>query len=201
MPDGPIVGVILAAGMSRRLGRPKQLVELDGVPLVRIVASTALGSSLDRVVVVTGHGAGAIEGALTGLAVTVVRNPDYERGQASSLHTGIQAAMVLGADAVVVLLADQPGISRKAIDRLIEARREAGAWVGMASYGEERGHPVLFGAELFAELGEISGDQGGRDVIKRHREHVVTVDGGSSRVPMDVDTEADIEALRGDRSS
>ncbi len=198
MPDRPIVGLVLAAGMSRRLGRPKQLVEIDGVPLVQIVASTAIESKLDEVVIVTGHEALAIEQAVSGLAVSVRWNADYGTGQASSLKAGVQAARGLRADAVVVLLADQPGITVDAIDRLIEARRESGAWIGMASYGDERGHPVMFGRELFAELDEISGDQGGREVIKRHPERVVLVDGGSDCVPMDVDTEADVEALGGE---
>jgi molybdenum cofactor cytidylyltransferase len=195
MPSGPIVGVVLAAGMSRRLGRPKQLVEIDGVPLVRIVATTCLQSSLDHVVVVTGHESDAIAGALRDLPVRTVWNADYESGQASSLKTGLRSAIESGADAVVVVLADQPGVSSETIDRLLNARRDSGAWIGMAMYGEERGHPVLFGSESFVELDKISGDQGGREVIKRHRDRVVLVDGGREQVPMDVDTEDDVVAL------
>jgi molybdenum cofactor cytidylyltransferase len=181
--------------MSRRLGRPKQLVEIDGVPLVRIVATTCLQSSLDHVVVVTGHESDAIAGALRDLPVRTVWNADYESGQASSLKTGLRSAIEIGADAVVVVLADQPGVSSETINRLVNARRDSGEWIGMATYGEDRGHPVLFGSELFVELDEISGDQGGREVFKRHRDRVVLVDGGSEQVPMDVDTEADVVAL------
>jgi molybdenum cofactor cytidylyltransferase len=195
MPSGPIVGIVLAAGMSRRLGRPKQLVEIDSVPLVRIVASTCLQSSLDDVVVVTGHASEAIGGTLDDLPVGIVHNADYESGQASSLKAGVRTAIELAADAVVVLLADQPGISSETIDRLIAERRDSGSWIGMVTYGEERGHPVLFGHEVFAELDGISGDQGGREVIQRHRDRVVLVDGGREQVPMDVDTEADVLAL------
>jgi molybdenum cofactor cytidylyltransferase len=195
MPSGPIVGIVLAAGMSRRLGRPKQLVEIDGVPLVRIVASTCLQSSLEDVVVVTGHESEAIAGTLDDHPVGIVHNADYESGQASSLKAGVRTAIELGADAVVVVLADQPGISSETIDRLIAARRDSGSWIGMATYGEQRGHPVLFGHEVFVELEGISGDQGGREVIKRYRQRVVLVDGGREQVPMDVDTEADVLAL------
>jgi CTP:molybdopterin cytidylyltransferase MocA len=134
-------------------------------------------------------------GALDDLRVRIVRNADYESGQASSLKAGVRTATELAADAVVVVLADQPGISSETIDRLIAARRDSGSWIGMATYGQERGHPVLFGHEVFAELEGISGDQGGKDVIKRHGQRVVLADGGREQVPMDVDTEADVLAL------
>ena len=185
---GPIHGIVLAAGMSRRLGRPKQLLDVGGKPLVRYVVERCLASRLDAVSVVVGHQAEDVQGALTSLDVRIVFNPAYESGQASSLVAGIDAVPD-GADAVVVALGDQPFIEPQVIDGLIDARRSHRASIAMARYGEERGHPVLFGHELFSELHDITGDQGGREVIRRHGAEVVLVPSRSSHIPLDVDTE------------
>ena len=193
---GPIVAVILAAGMSKRLGRPKQLLELNDVPLVRHVASRTLGAAVDHVVVVVGAESSRVRAALDGLDIAFVENPAYESGQASSLRAGM-AAVAADSDAIVVLLADQPGIDPVTIDRVIAARREQGAGIVMARYGEERGHPVLFGYEFFDELSRIEGDQGGREVIRAHAEALVLVPATSERVPADVDNEDAWSLVRG----
>jgi molybdenum cofactor cytidylyltransferase len=185
---GPIVAVILAAGMSKRLGRPKQLLELNGVPLVRHVATRVNSSTVDRVLVVTGAESSRVRAALAGLGTGFVVNPAYESGQASSLRAGL-AALPGDADAMVVLLADQPGIDPVTIDRVVAARRERGAGIVMAQYGEDRGHPVLFGREFFDELARIEGDQGGREVIRAHAGALVLVAATTDLVPDDVDTE------------
>jgi molybdenum cofactor cytidylyltransferase len=179
--------------MSTRLGQPKQLLELNGRPLIAHVCERCLASGLDRVIVVTGHRADEVRGALAGMAVEVVVNPDFQAGQATSLGAGLAAAG--DADAMVVCLGDQPGIDPAVIDRLIAARRR-GALLGMAQYGEHRGHPVLFGREVFPELATVTGDQGGRDVLRRHANQVVLVPGGADVIPADVDTAEDYVALR-----
>lgn len=189
-----INGIVLAAGMSRRLKRSKQLLDVGGKPLVRHVVERCLASRLEMVWVVVGHEADAVRDALAGLDVRIVVNPAYESGQASSLVTGLDAASD-GADAVVVALGDQPFIESRVIDKLIDARRDHRARIAMASYGGDRGHPVLFGHELFAELRGIEGDRGGREVIRRHRDEVALVPGGSAHVPLDVDTEEAYDRL------
>ncbi len=191
---GQIAGIVLAAGMSTRLGRPKQLVEIGGRPLVVHVVERCLASTLDLVVVVAGHEATAVKRALSGLAATIIDNPRYPEGQSTSLIAGLEA--VSGANAIVVVLGDQPGIQPQAIDRLVAVRREDDALLGMAAYGAERGHPVMFGCEVFDALRQLSGDMGGRDIIQRHRKQLVLVEGGSPTVPRDLDTEADFIALR-----
>lgn len=174
--------------MSRRLGRPKQLLDVGGKPLVRHAVERCLDSNLDGVWVIVGHEADAVRDAMAGLDVRLAFNPDYVSGQASSLVAGLDAAAD-GADAVVVTLGDQPFIEPTVIDGLIDVRRIERALIAMAGYGVERGHPVLFGHELFAELHGITGDHGGREVIRRYRDEVVLVPGGSVHVPLDVDTE------------
>lgn len=183
-----VVGIILAAGHSRRLGRPKQLLLLDGQSLVTHVADRAIASSLDEVNVVTGAHADAVGETLAGRNVRIIHNGSFEEGQGTSIAAGV-ASLGDEVDAAVILLSDQPGILPATIDRVIAARREHRAPVVMAQYGDERGHPVLFGRELFRDLRELEGDIGGRHIVRAHREQVVLVDGGTPVPPPDVDTE------------
>lgn len=188
-----IAGLVLAAGMSTRLGRPKQLLEIDGAPLVAHVVDRAVAGGLDPVIVVTGHDAPGVERALHTRDVVIVDNPAYASGQSTSLAAGVRA-LEPSVDAVVILLSDQPTIDPLVIESLVDARR-AGAPLAMAQYGTTPSHPVLFGRELFSDLLAIRGDEGARSVIRRHLAHLVLVDGGSSEPPPDVDTEDAYAAL------
>ncbi len=183
-----IVGIVLAAGMSRRLGRPKQLLMLNGTPLIAHVVDRALASTLDEVILITGAHGADVRAVIEGRKVLFVHNPDFEEGQGTSLAAGI-IALDADVDAAVVMLGDQPGISPEVIDRAIKARRESGAPVVMARYGNQRGHPVLFGGELFPELRNLDADAGGREIVRDHQDLVVLVDGGADAPPPDVDTE------------
>lgn len=195
-PGGPIEGIVLAAGMSRRLGRPKQLVEIEGKALIVHVVERALASGLDAVTVILGHEADRIRAAISNYDVSVRFNPDYTAGQSTSLITGVRA-LGAGTDAIVVLLADQPGIRVATIDALIERRRNRRSPIVMTAYGDVRSHPVLFGAETFAELRAITGDRGARDVIRSEENRVETVIDPRTSPPLDVDTdEAYAEMLR-----
>lgn len=190
-----VAAVVLAAGLSRRLGRPKQLLVLDGQPLVVHVVRRALAGEVNRVVVVTGAQDAEIREALDAFPVEIVFNPRFAEGQGTSLAMGI-AVLSEGVDAAVILLADQPGVRPGTIRAAVDARRKTGAPVVMAQYGRERGHPVLFGRETFPELLTLDADMGGREVVAAHRDAVVLVDGGSATPPPDVDTEEDWAALR-----
>ena len=191
---GPIAGVILSAGMSTRLGRPKQLLEVGGKALVAHVADAALESDLDEVIVVTGYRAGAIQAALGNRQLRHCLNRRFEEGQSTSLIAALNATTAL-TDAVVVLLSDQPTIEAEIIDRILAKRRTSGAPIVMASYGDTTSHPILFGSELFDEIRAIRGDRGARDVIRRHEQQVATVDGGAVEPPPDVDTEEAYRSL------
>ncbi|MDQ3541632.1 MAG: nucleotidyltransferase family protein [Chloroflexota bacterium] len=185
--SGSIEGIILAAGMSRRLGRPKQFLEIGGKPLLAHVIERALASLLDAVTVIVGHEAEATRAAIAHYDVAVKVNPDYAKGQSTSLIAGVNALRA-GADATVVLLGDQPGIRVATVDALIVRRRATRAPIVMTAYGDIRSHPVLFGAETFDELREISGDKGARDVIRSYGDRVNAVADGRTSPPADVDT-------------
>jgi molybdenum cofactor cytidylyltransferase len=193
-PRSGISGVILAAGRSSRLGRPKQLLDLLGEPLLRHVVRNSVASDLHDVVLVLGYQAAQIESAVGDWGQRVVLNPDYAEGQSTSLCVGL-GAIDPSAEAVVFLLGDQPQVGPGIIDALIDQFRESGAPIVMPTYGGIAANPVLFAAELFPDLARITGDEGARSVVARNRERVATVAVGDGPPPRDVDTEADYQAL------
>ena len=189
-----ISGIVLAAGRSSRLGRPKQLLPLGGFPLLTHVLRNAAASKLDEVVLVLGHEAARIGSAVGDWGQRVVVNPDYAAGQSTSLRAGL-AAVDPTADAALILLGDQPQVGPAIIDALIAAYRASGGAIVVPSYGGSQGPPVLFDRTLFPELAAVTGDEGARGVVRARAAEVVAVPVGDGPPPRDVDTEEDYAAL------
>ena len=198
-----IAAVVLAAGGSTRLGRPKQVLPLAGRPVLAHVLEAAAASPVDEVVVVLGHAARQVLTALsTGLAdrpsgspaVRFALNPWWSLGQSTSLRAGLLAASP-DAEACVVLLGDQPGVRREAIARVVEAWREGAGPVVQASYSGRPAHPTLVARPVWPHLDEVRGDEGARAILSLHPEwrHLVEVGGDP---PGDIDTEADYARVR-----
>jgi molybdenum cofactor cytidylyltransferase len=190
-----IAALLLAAGSSRRMGRPKLLLELGGQTLIRRAVEQAKASKVDEVVVVVGPMRAEIEEQLAITGVRIVENPEHLSGMASSLRAGLRA---LGQDveAGVVLLGDQPFQDASVIDRLIEVYRATGRPIVVPVYGGQRGNPVLFDRSLFGELVLQQGDQGGREVIAADTRRVATVAFDSQQAQQDLDTWEDYLAAR-----
>jgi molybdenum cofactor cytidylyltransferase len=185
-----ITGVILAAGTSSRLGRPKQLLDLGGRTVLQRVLDAALAASLDEVVVVLGHGAGEIGETLpVSHRVRIVVNQDYLEGQSTSLRAGLRAARE-EAEAVVVLLGDQPGVRPEAIDDVVHAWGAGAGPVVQASYRGIPSHPTLLGRAVWPEVEALSGDEGARGFIAADRSRRTLVEVGGEP-PADIDTEED----------
>lgn len=185
-----IYGILLAAGTSSRMGQPKQLLVWRGQPLVRYVAATALASRLAGLVIVLGAEAPAVCAALAGLAgpVETVQCDAYRTGQAASLRCGL-AALPAAAAAAVVLLVDQPLVSAKLVDRLIDAfQADPSALAVVPRYQGRRGNPALLAATLFPELQTLEGDSGARHVLDRHPDQVHWLDLDNPAVVSDIDT-------------
>jgi molybdenum cofactor cytidylyltransferase len=194
IPDRKAIsGIILAAGQSKRLGHPKQLLDICGQSVIRRVTQTAARSRPDSVLVVLGHAYADVLGELEGLDVQIVQNPDFATGQASSLRAGMNA-LSTESDAVLFLLGDQPTLASSVIDALIDTYETSGAAIVQARYRDRPGHPVLFARPLFAELTAITGDQGARDDIRRHATEVQYVD-FDEVAPPDIDTGADYQMV------
>lgn len=183
-------GIILAAGLAARMGRPKQLLSWGGRPLVRAVAEQALASQLDHVLAVVGAAAPDVSAALEGLPVEIVHCPEYAAGQSASLRAGV-AALARDVAAAVVLLADQPFVTPAIVDRLLEEWRTSGAAIVAPVYRGTRGNPVLFGRAVFAELLAVTGDRGARALIAGDPGRVRLVPFDDDRPLIDIDTPED----------
>jgi molybdenum cofactor cytidylyltransferase len=189
-----IAGIVLAAGLSRRMGRPKLLLPVAGRPVIRLTVEAVLAGGVDPVLVVTGGLHQALGRALEGLPIRLVVNPHPEAGQSSSIRIGV-SALPPDADAALIALGDQPFLPPEVIPGLIAARRRTGKAVVAPRYRDERGNPVLFGHEVFDELLEVSGDRGARAVVDRDGARVALVD-FDRPMPRDLDTPQDYEGLR-----
>jgi CTP:molybdopterin cytidylyltransferase MocA len=185
-------GLVLAAGAARRFGAPKQLAELDGVPLLQHAVGAMLAArGVDRVVVVLGAGAAEVRAAVDFGAAEVVECDGWAEGMAASLRTGVAA--LAPCDAVVVTLGDQPRMSPEAIAAVVEAAAP-GVDAVRAVYDGEPGHPVLLGGALHDRVAQLRGDTGARDLLDGVE--VRTVEVGHLGPPGDVDTPEELEALR-----
>lgn len=200
-PDGrPFVsGIILAAGASTRMGRPKQLLAFGGRCLSQHVIDAAAGSCLDEIIVVLGHRAEEIREALqlpAGRNVRIVVAADFTEGQSASLRAGLRAASA-SATAAAILLGDQPGIGASLIDRVAGEFLAADAVVARPAYADADGstcpgHPVFLARRIWPEVEALRGDQGARTLITAHPEWLleIPIEGNS---PADIDTWEDYE--------
>ncbi|MDO9253467.1 nucleotidyltransferase family protein [Hydrogenophaga sp.] len=193
-----VVGaVLLAAGSGSRMGnRPKSLLELGGVPLIRRQLIALSGAGVDELVVVLGHHAERIELAVRDFPVTVVRNPDPDAGQVSSLRLGLQA-LSPKIDTVLVALADQPLINSQDINDLIGAykKRPAGAQVVQPTVDDQPGNPVMFSGEVREQILAGEARNGCKQWQSAHPEAVHRWASTNQRYRTDVDSPEDIEAL------
>ena len=192
-----VAGLVLAAGRSTRMGGPNKLLEeINGKPLVRIVAEQALASRASPVIVVTGHQRERVERALAGLRVTFVHNPDFADGLSTSLKAGIKAVPA-DADGAIVTLGDMPQVSAKLLDRLIAAfDPERGALVVVPTIDGKRGNPVLWARRFFSDLLAVEGDVGARHLIAGYAEAVTEVPVEDAAALTDVDTPEALIAVR-----
>ena len=187
-----IAAVVLAAGLARRMGRPKLLLDLRGKPVVRWSVE-ALLPHVGDLVVVTGAEDGAIREALGGLAIRFAVNPRPQDGQGTSIAVGV-AALKPWTRAALVALGDQPRVPEVVVPRLLEAFTRAGKAIVVPVYRGMQGTPVLFASEVFPELLALRGDTGARSVVQARPERVDAV-ALDLPMPLDVDTPEDYAKL------
>jgi CTP:molybdopterin cytidylyltransferase MocA len=191
---GRVLGVVLAAGGSTRMGRPKQLAELDGRPLLAHVLTAVGAAPVDRVIVTLGGAASEVLDRVDlGRAEPLV----VERWAEGMGHVLASALAQAGDDwaAVVVLLGDQPLVTGPVVARLVEAWRAGAGPMVTATYGGRPGNPKLFDRQLLPDLLRLTGDTGARDLLAAHPDQVHRVEVGDLGSDADIDVEADLERV------
>ncbi len=182
-----VTGLVLAAGGSRRLGRPKQLLPYGRATLLDHVLDTARSCSFDQLLCVIGGAAGDVRSTVELGGVEVVENPDFGEGCSSSIAAALHA-VDSRCDVLVLMLGDQPGVTAEAVGKLLAGRGDAP--IAVCAYSDGRGHPLAFSRSLFPELESLRGDKAVWKLLDRHEAVAaeVPVDGA---IPRDVDTWAD----------
>ncbi len=189
----PVAGILLAAGDSKRLGKSKQLLDWKGKPFVRQIAETALAAGIQPLLVVTGADAEATEAALEGLSVWVVRNPNWQDGQSSSVKAGL-AALPNRVGAALFLVVDQPQLPVALIEALRAEHATSLEPIVAPLVDGHRSNPVLFDRSTFSDFAALKGDIGGRAIFSKHQ--VSWLPWLDASLAIDVDTPEDYDRLR-----
>ena len=194
--SGSTAAIVLAAGASRRLGSPKQLVDIEGRPLLEHVVGMVSAWPVDTVIVVLGSGSEDLLDAIDFGEAIVVINDDWDEGMASSIRVGLDLlSREASWERAFVVLGDQPYIPEEVPGRLLEEAEDAHQPTVVPVYRYEQGHPVLFDRSLWPRLMALDGDIGASDLLKAHPEWVHEVR-FSLTLPRDVDTRADVADLQ-----
>jgi len=183
---------ILAAGASTRMGTLKQLLEIEGKPLLVRAVEAALASSAWPVVVVLGAEAEKIRSRLACYPVILTENPAWSEGMASSIRAAVTTLQQFSRslDAALIALCDQPAFSSETIAQLVRAQETTGRSIVAARYSGRQGAPALFLREHFATLTALTGEEGARDLLNGPTSHVAAVD--IPALALDLDTPGDV---------
>lgn len=195
-PHAPrIAAVVLAAGLSSRMGENKLLVEISGQPLIRRTVQAAVDSHASPVIVVTGRDGDRVKQALSGLDVRFMENPDFAKGLSTSLKSGLKAVPSEN-DGALIVLGDMPSIATALLDTLIAAFNPGeGRAICVATHGGKRGNPVLWARRFFPEMMAIEGDVGAKHIMAANDELVCEVEAPDDAPLVDIDTEEDLAAF------
>ena len=197
-PQHKLGAVLLAAGGSSRLGRPKQLLRVEGEALVARVVRRLTEVEPDSLVVVTGSSSRLVEDELTGMPIQIVSNPRWEEGMAGSLATGVKK-LPIGIEGVLIMLCDQWRVEHADLQALVQSWNTDISRIAAASWLEDGkrviGPPAIFPTSLLEELTTLKGDRGARVVIGKHSDLVSLVAMKNAR--FDLDKPADLEEFPG----
>ena len=200
----PTAGIILAAGDSKRFGRPKQLLRLEDRYLIEWVLDAALNSKLTRIVLVLGHAHDkilqALDQKLQHTKIHIEINPDFKKGQSTSLRAGLSKVKDHFA-AAMFLLADQPMLNPTIINTLLESFWSSDKDICVPIYRGQRKNPTLFDQRFYKQLMGIRGDIGARELIDENPHNVLCVEIDNPLCFSDIDTQQDVENLKNQLST
>jgi molybdenum cofactor cytidylyltransferase len=190
--SGFVTALVLAAGGSTRLGRPKQLLPYGSATLLDHVLGTARSCHFDQLLCVIGGDAEAVRTGVDLQGAQVVTNPQFGEGCSSSIAAALDAVDPR-CEVLVLMLGDQPGVTSENVATLLAGRGEAP--IAACGYADGRGHPIAFSRRLFPELRTMHGDKAVWKLLDHHADTAVDVPVAGT-IPPDVDTWEDYEALR-----
>jgi len=184
-----IVAVVLSAGESSRMGRPKALLPIHGQTFIEKIVGALNVAQINKVIVILGHDAEEMRRRIEHLPVEILVNPDYKLGQLSSLQVAVRRLEnEADCDGMLVHLVDHPYIDAKLVKVMIEQFHDGGKLIVVPRHGGKRGHPVIFSRKLFGELLAAPMDQGAKAVVNAHRDDTLEIDTQDSGVAVDIDT-------------
>lgn len=185
-----IVAVVLSAGESSRMGRPKAFLPFADKTFIEAIVGALRQSRVGEIVVVLGHNAEEMKQRIERLPVTTVINRDYKSGQLSSLQAAIRhlTASAHAVDGILVHLVDHPYLNPSLVDRMIESFYASQKLIVLPRYKTRRGHPVIFSASLFGELLKAPLDQGAKAVVNAHRDDTLELETDEAGIAIDIDT-------------
>jgi molybdenum cofactor cytidylyltransferase len=189
-----VSAIVLAAGMSRRMGTPKQLLRIDGKTVLEHTLKNVRASNVNEIVLVLGHAAETVEKEISTERLKIVRNPDYQQGMGTSLRTGL-AAVDAEASAALIVLADQPFVRPETLNKLIACHQESKPQIIIPLYKGFRGNPVLLDRSVFPELKELSGDVGCRAIFGSHTENIHKLAVDDMGILLDIDSPEEYQKL------
>jgi molybdenum cofactor cytidylyltransferase len=184
-----IIAVVLSAGQSSRMGRPKALLPIEGQRFIERIIGVLGQSRVGRTIVVLGHDAEQLRGQIEHLPVEIVINTDYQSGQLSSLQAAIRHIKNDDrCDGILVHLVDHPFIDGALVDALIAKFLETKKLIVVPRYKGKRGHPVIFSRQLFQQLLDAPLDQGAKAVVNAHGQYTVELEWQDEGITLDIDT-------------
>ena len=188
--------ILLAAGGSKRMGEPKQLMPLGSSTMVEQAIDNLLNSAVNEVIVVLGYKAEEIIKSLAAKPVKFAINPNYQQGMSTSIIAGLNL-VDRQAQAVMLALGDQPLVDSQTINRLIDEFYNHDKGIAVPTYQGRRGHPIIFAIKYKQKLLELEGDIGGRQIIQYHPDDILEVAVDAESVITDIDTRADYRSQLG----
>lgn len=182
--------MILAAGESRRMSQPKLLLPFGEKTIIETVVEKVVSSKVNNTLVVLGSEREKVEEKIKNFPVKVAFNPDYRKGMLSSVLCGFKT-LPEETQAVVVVLGDQPSVSKEVIDKIVDAYQKIGKGIVLPVYEKERGHPVIIDMKYKDEVENLSPDIGLRGTVYSHPEDILEVEVDTPEILQDIDDEAD----------
>ena len=184
-----ITAVVLSAGESSRMGRPKALLPIEGETFIGRIVASLKHTQVGKIIVVLGHNADQLAAAIGPLPVEILINPNYQLGQLSSLQVAVRTLLPdPDCDGILVHLVDHPYIDASLVDRMIRQFYESKKDIVVPRCRGKRGHPVLFSRRLFGELLDAPMDQGAKAVVNAHGDATLEMETDEEGITVDIDT-------------